>query len=56
MATVMPSISDGLTVTVKFAATLANAAQARAAALHVQSWSVSISHDRTQAIAFVVGV
>jgi holo-[acyl-carrier protein] synthase len=35
---------------------LANAAQARAAALHVQSWSVSISHDRTQAIAFVVGV
>ncbi|MFN8441168.1 MAG: holo-ACP synthase [Caldilineaceae bacterium] len=32
------------------------AASVRAQQLHIGHWSISLSHDRTQAIAFVVGM
>ena len=35
---------------------LHGAAAARSADLGVQEWSISLSHDRTNAIAFVVGI
>jgi len=35
---------------------LSGAAQARAAALGIEQWSVSISHSMTHAVAFAVGI